>query len=450
MKARLAFAAAIAGLLVPAARAEEAPLPIDLPTTLALAGAESREVELARARIAESRAAHERTRARFFPWIEPSVAYRRHEGRLQDVVGTIIDTDRQAYDVGAALVAEVDLGRALYENLAARRRFRAAEASGEAVRRTTVARAGASYLELARAEAHLEVTREAVRIAVDYADQLDRAVAIGIAFRGDAQRAQVRVERNRRLDSNARLARRIAAARLAEQLGLDPTVDLRVAAPELDVWTLVDPRMPPAEAVRLALAQRPELRSASSALAAANADHAAARIGPWLPTLAGRASVFGLGGGQGDARGRFGDGYDYGLGLRWRIGPGGLFDASLADQSAAREQQVSIEGRRLRESITREVVEADARARALAEQREMAERMLDAAESALQLSRDRRAFGVGAVLETLAAEEELTRTRIEFVDLVADANAAQLELQRAIGAFPEPGADPAPGALPSP
>ena len=48
-----------------------------------------------------------------------------------------------------------------------------------------------------------------------------------------------------------------------------------------------------------------------------------------------------------------------------------------------------------------------------------------------------KAYGVGSVLETLAAEEDLTRARLDYVGLVAEANAAQLELQRAIGADPE-------------
>lgn len=413
------------------------PLPIDLPTTLALAGAESRDVELARARTAESRAIHERTRARFFPWIEPSIGYRRHEGRIQDVAGAIIATDRQAYDVGAALVAEVDLGEALYETLAAKQRVRAAEQAGEAARRTSVAGAAASYLELARAEASVLIAAESVRIAEDYAGQLARAVEIGIAFRGDAHRARARVERNLQLASRAAVERRVAAARLAERLSLDPTIDLRLATPELAIWELVDAQAGQEALVEAALAHRPELASLSAELRAATAEVDAARVGPWLPTLGARAGVYGLGGGEGDALGRFGDGQDYALGLRWRIGPGGLFDTGRHHEAAAREQQALIERRRLFEQIRREVVEARVRALALAEQREMAERMLEAAEATLRLSRDRRAFGVGAVLETLAAEEELTRARLDYVALVAEANAAQLELQRVVGVDPE-------------
>lgn len=413
-------------------------LPIDWPTALALAGGQGIEIERARLRTAESRALHEQTRARFFPWIEPAVGYRRHEGRLQDVVGEILDTDKQVYDVGAALVAEIDFGKALFENLAARRRLRAAEHASETQRRLSLARAGARYLELARAEGADQVARESVRIAEDYAGQLERAIAIGIAFQGDLQRARVRVERNKQLGSRAQVDRRVAAARLAETLDLDPAIDLRLATPELAVWELFDPHAhTETELLRLALERRPELKGATASLAAAQAEHDAARLGPWLPALAARANFYGLGGGENDALGRFGDGRDYGVGLRWRIGPGGLFDTSRSEGAAARAGLATLDRKEAALRIKTEVVLAFARARALTEQLSMAERMLEAAEETLRLSRERRAFGVGSVLETLAAEEELTRARLDFVGLVAEANAAQLELQRAVGEVPE-------------
>src|SRR4030095_16392063 len=43
--------------------------PIDLPTTLQLAGAQNLDVKIARERLAEARATHESAVAQFFPWI---------------------------------------------------------------------------------------------------------------------------------------------------------------------------------------------------------------------------------------------------------------------------------------------------------------------------------------------------------------------------------------------
>ena len=63
----------------------------------------------------------------------------------------------------------------------------------------------------------------------------------------------------------------------------------------------------------------------------------------------------------------------------------------------------------------------------------MSKRALDAAEQALKLSRERKEFGVGSVLETLQAEEDLTRARLEYLGLIAAANRAQVELRRVTG-----------------
>lgn len=427
------FAMSAFGLQVAIARAAEEILPIDLPTTLRLAGAESIEVQLTQARLEEAQGLREQARARFFPWIEPSVGYRRHEGRLQDVVGQIIDTEKQAYEIGATIVADVDLGQAIYASLAARRRVRSAEEMNEAQKRQSIADATAAYLELARARGAVEVASESVRIAEDYAGQLARAVEIGIAFKGDQHRAEGRVERNRQLLSATRAERRVAAARLAERLTLDPGVDLSPVDAELAPWDFVDADTPVASLIETALAQRPELRGAGARLEAAEAERDAATLGPMIPTIGARARFFGLGGGVGDGQGRFGDGQDYSVGLSWRLGPGGLFDTGRSGTASARERQASLEQQRAIDQVTREVVEAHAQANAFTEQWAMSKRALDASEQALKLSRDRKEFGVGSVLETLQAEEDLTRARLDYLGLVAAANRAQVELRRATG-----------------
>ena len=48
-------------------------------------------------------------------------------------------------------------------------------------------------------------------------------------------------------------------------------------------------------------------------------------------------------------------------------------------------------------------------------------------------SRNRKEFGVGAVLETIQAEQELTRTRLDHLRLVAEHNQAQYALRYALG-----------------
>lgn len=433
------LATLVGAALIPARGAEAAPVgvqPIDLATVLRLAGAESIEVRRAREQVAEARARHEEARMKFFPWLQPAIGYRRHDGRIQDVGGVVFDASKQSYSLGAGLNAQIELGEAIYSSLAAKQRALAAEHQSETQRQQTMLEAAVAYLELARGNGAVEVTREAVRIAEDYAGQVARAVAAGIAFQGDRFRATGRVEQNRQLQTRTEADRRVAAARLAEVLRLDPTVDLRPTEALLaPIESSPNSSEPPALdlLIRAARANRPELSSADALLAAAAAERKGVTIGPLIPTVTAQANFFGLGGGKNDEWGNFGDGQDYFVGLGWRIGPGGLFDRGRRRAATAREHQTEWLRQQWLEQVAREVVEAHTQLGAWRRQITLSEQTLEAAESTLRLAQDRRDFGVGAVLETLEAEADLTRARLDYLSVVTSANQARFELQRAVG-----------------
>ncbi len=62
-----------------------------------------------------------------------------------------------------------------------------------------------------------------------------------------------------------------------------------------------------------------------------------------------------------------------------------------------------------------------------------AERALTAAEATLRLTRERKEFAVGIVLENIQAEQELTRARNDYLGLIAEYNKAQYGLIKAVG-----------------
>ncbi|HKQ37254.1 MAG TPA: TolC family protein, partial [Verrucomicrobiae bacterium] len=194
---------------------------IDLPTVLRLAGAQSVDVQIARERLAEARANHEAALWQFFPWITPGAAYRAHDNAIQNVEGRIIDVNRDSYNLGGTILVQWDLGEAIYKRLASRQLAQAAEHGLEAQQQDIVLTAASGYFELARAEAVVGVNREAVRIAEDYAGQVDRAVEAGIAFKADAFRARTQLERNHLALRQASEQQRVAAARLAQVIRLD-------------------------------------------------------------------------------------------------------------------------------------------------------------------------------------------------------------------------------------
>lgn len=410
--------------------------PIDLATALRLAGANNLDVRIARERVAEAEANNLVALEQFFPYIAPGVSYRRHEGNIQTVEGRIIDADKELYTAGATATAQVDFGEALFRKLAARLAVDAAKHSAEAQRQESVLQAALGYFDLARARAAVGVAAEAVHIAEDYSGQVKQAVEVGLASKGDVYRAATQAERNRLALARARKEQRLAASHLAQVLHLDPAVTLLPEGGDLAPIQLVAADRPVDALIADALAARPELKQSTAQLEAARKSRQGAIYGPLIPTVGGQAFYGGLGGGIGNPGPReFDQSSDYSAGISWRIGPGGLFDTGRVRVNDARVRAGTLELERVREEVVRQVVDGHTRIHALAAEIGHARRAMEAAGQSLKLARERREFAVGAVLETIQAEQDLTGARLDFLNAVAEQNKAQYSLERARGAL---------------
>src|SRR5205823_3820591 len=117
--------------------------------------------------------------------------------------------------------------------------------------------------------------------------------------------------------------------------------------------------------------------------------------------------------------------------LGWRIGPGGLFDRGRINASESRLKSARLTSDKLLDEITRQVIENLAHAQSEADQVAIARKAIEAAAETLRLSQARKEFGVGAVLETIQAEQDLTRARLDYLSAVVEFNKAQYALQKA-------------------
>jgi len=409
------------------------PLPIDLPTALRLAGAQNLDVKIAQERLREAKANHQSAVAQFFPWVSPGITYRQHDDKIQDVQGNIIDVHKNSYAPGATVGVQLDLGDAMFKELASKQLAKAADHALEAQRQDTVLAAAQGYFELALAQGAVGVAGEAVRISSDYETQLGSAVEAGIAFKGDLLRARVQAERNRLALRQAKEQQRIAAARLAQVLHLDPAVELVPQESELVPLTLIETNTALDPLVSQTLASRPELKQSQSLTAAARDAKNGAAYGPLIPSLGAQGFWGGLGGGRDGISDTFGGQQDYLVGASWRIGPGGLFDFGRVRSTEARLKIAELSSAKLWDDITRQVVEAFTRWQSLADQLETGKRALAAAEEGLHLAQQRKEFAVGVVLETIQAEQDLTRARLDYLKAVAEFNKAQYALSKATG-----------------
>jgi outer membrane protein TolC len=405
---------------------------IDLPTVLRLAHAQNLDVRIARERLNEARANRDSATWAFFPWISPGAAFRRHEGRTQAVDGTMFDTNKQSYTVGGTITAQVYVGDALYKRLAAVQLFKAADHELESQRQEATTSAAQGYFELAKAKGLMGVLQEALKISQDYQKQVHEAVGAGVAFKGDELRVQTQTERTQISLRQASEQQRVAAARLAQVLHLDPKTDLTVEESDLVPLALFKGDSLDS-LVQQALRARPELKYSEALVAAARETKNGAIYGPLIPTVGAQAFGGGLGGGPDGSTGNFGSSEDYYVGVGWKIGPGGLFDFSRVNSSKARWEASKLIGQKLKDQVIEQVVESYTRVQSMRDQIEGTRHNLATASETLRLTRERKEFGVGVVLEDIQAQQELTRARSDYINAVAEFNKAQYGLARAVG-----------------
>jgi len=419
------------GLWACGARGAETTL--DLATAFRLAGAKNLAIQMARERLNEAQSRLQQQREQFFPWIAPGIGYRRHDGNLQDIVGEVFDVSKQSGTAAVALQMQVDLGETYYRVLASKQAVMASEADADVRRRETLLAVAMAYTELSRALATVTAAEEAVTLSRQTARQVEEAVAAGLAFAGDAQRALVQSGRAEAEHTEARLAARLASTRLARLLRLPPDQPLQPELNEFLPWVVVPTNQPLATLVASALTKRPELRRAGAVLAGMRARWDEAVKGPWWPTLGAQAGVGLLAGGPNDQFGNGGDFGDYSAGVSWRIGPGGIGDRARRRTADARVRIAEMESEDLQDRITSEVVELRARAEFAVEQVAIASRNLVSARRLHELTQGRKEFGIGAILEAVDAERELTRARTEQLRAIASHNGCQWEFWYVIG-----------------
>jgi outer membrane protein TolC len=413
-------------------------LTIDLPSALRLAGARNLDVQLAREKFAEASAEEESAIERFFPWIAPGVTYRRHDNLIQNTEGVIEEVHKQSYAPGSTIAAQTDIGDAIFKSLEAHQLTKAARHGLDAQQQETILTAARGYFDLAAAHEAVGVAREALRASTDYAAEIDRAVNAGIAFKGDALRVKVQQQRDeialRRAEENMRLA----SAKLVQILHLDPTVELMPRDASVVPLSIVSTKKPLGDLISQALAARPEAQQSAAFLGAAQYAKNAAIYGPLIPSVGGQAFFGGLGGGKDSQTGDFGESEDYVALLAWRVGPGGLFDFGNIHARQAGVRSAAFTADKVSDQIAEEVVANQARVQSLADQIATAKRSLSDAEEALRLGQERKEFGVGVVLETILAQQELSRVRNDYLNIVTDYNKTQYTLLRALGRLAAP------------
>ncbi len=437
-------AAAAAALLLGSAlsQAEEPPAPpsgtvqqIDLATALRLAGLNNLDLALVRTAEQQAAAANDAATLRFVPSVTVGETFAHRSGADQQTSGAMLEVDKSLYRRGATVGLSLELGDAIFSKLAARQLQAAAAQDVESQHNDTLLAAAGAYFDLVNAVAERDIAAEAVQISKQYQSELERAVGIGLTNRSEALRVAVQTQQAEVTLRGAEAQVRTSGARLDTVLRLDPAIVLAPAERLVVPPTLVTLDTPLTRLLETALRQRPELKASAAAVDAAEKQRTGAKYGPLIPSL-GAVALYGQArGGPSGLLDTYRATHDYAVGLSWRLGPGGLFDFSRTEAADARLSRQRFVDEKLRESIREQVVSAFTSAQAAQEQMRLAGHGVELARRSLQLTLQRREFGVYAVTEVIQAQQDFTRARSSYATALVRYAKAQYALARAVGSI---------------
>jgi outer membrane protein TolC len=409
-------------------------VPIDLETTLRIAGASAPELERARARLQHLRAQADRAGLMLLPGLSLGARGQREEGRIVSSTGDV-PSDRSFWfaEAGVALHYLLNPLEAWFDRIAALRAAEAETAATEVTRQEAERRAAGIYVELQVAHARATLARTAQRAAQEHAALLRQRIGAGLLAPSAVADAALVAARRERERAHAEAGARQASVRLAEVLRLDPLVTLVPRGP-MRPFALVDPDAPVETLLSWALRDRQELRVAAGDLASSDAAVSAAGWGAFGPTLALSAFAGGAGRLAGSPFLLGPEGFDQrttlAFGLVETISGETLGNLGIrhAELSAA-ELEVTLAAESVRAQLVaawtacRDALVACASARAEV----LAARSAQAAASQLL------AAGLQSGVELLVRTEALAQARLAEVEALGAWNRAQVELLFALG-----------------
>jgi outer membrane protein TolC len=433
---------------VPSAADQGKPLPINLPTALALSGANPIDVQLAGERLQAAAAALDRANVLWLPSISLGVDYFRHDGQIQDVAGTVFTTSRSSLLLGGGPNAVFSVGDAIYAPLVARQVVQARQAEAQVARNDTTLRVAVAYFTVQQARGEVAGAIESLRRAEEL---VSLAKKLGdFAPSVEVNRARVEAARRRQAVETAYDRWQEAAAELTRILRLEPGTLVEPAEePALKV-ELIDPKATTDQLITIALTNRPELAAHQAIIQAAIARVQQESVRPFIPTVALRgvgSQVPGLaggyfGGGINDDLSNFGPRFSVDLQAVWELQNLGLGNRALIREREAESRQALLQLIRAQDSVTAEVVQAHSRVKRAANRlTSAAEAVADAAETAdknLKGLIPGKRVGDQLVLlfrpqEAVAAVAALDLAYRDYYQTVADHNRAQYQLYRALG-----------------
>ncbi|MFP6674940.1 MAG: TolC family protein [Pirellulaceae bacterium] len=423
--------------------------PIDLPTALQLAGANSLQVALASERIDAAYTRVDQAEVSWLPSVRLGFVYNRHNGRLQAAKGEVIESTRGSFFTGGGLgtgnapltggsggpprmMVDLSLAEVFFEPLAARRMVDVVVADHTAVFNQTLLNAAHGYLRFVAAQATLNTMSEIRRDFENLVKLTEIYAQAGAAKKADVQRAKADLAFWNHTEFRREEEFHVAGVELARVLRLEPDTVLTAGEDQLLSWHFFGDKSPQ-ELMAQAIAARPELSRAFAKTRATTAEVAREYWRPYLPHLVVGFSGGVFGGEAGSQWKQVSDRTDVDLGAVWEFENLGLGNYTRRQLAANRHRQARLEADIERDHIAAQVVAAHHRCRVRQKAIAAAETRLETATKSMDAALLGIREGVQLPLEAQQSVTDVANARLAYVQAIADYNAAQIELLYAVG-----------------
>jgi outer membrane protein TolC len=419
---------------------------IDLATALMLTTGQNPQVAFARARIEEALAQIDRANALKLPSIRAGVNYNKHEGRIQDVAGTVIETSRGSYysglganAVGAGspavpgIVSQFHVADAIFQPRIAQRTACARQAGTNAVIHDQLLATALAYNELLRSEQELSVSNEIVRRASELERTTYEFAKAGEGLYSDHDRARTEKALRRSEQVRAEETVEVASARLAELIRWDSSQRLVPTEHQLIPIHLVSLDSSSSDRIAQGLSMRPELAESRHLVGEAIERLKRERNAPLVPSILLAASYGGLGGGLGSNLSNYGDRLDADAVAFWELRQLGRGEHAARREASSRLAQARTRELAVMDRIAREIIEASSQVQNRRKQIDISHQAIEAAQESYERNWTRIRNGQGLPIEVLQSLQALALSEREYVKVVAEYNSAQFTLQRSLG-----------------
>jgi outer membrane protein TolC len=445
---------------------EPAKLAIDLPYALRLVNAANPTIAISRERLEQANARLQQAHAAFLPdvWVGGNPdnytflpTFYHHGGNIQNASGDVFSVTKNFVSVPAGGGINYKLADVLFAPRIARDLIAAEQARVRIVRDDVQLDVALTYLDLLRAYGALAVNAETIDKAtqmVRYAEDAERAGLGKTTADANRARTELEIRRQERLDLEGQAA--VVAARLAQLLLLEPSVDLVPADRKVVPITLVptDPSLE--DLIAVGLMNRPEMAESRALVAAALTRWRQDRRRPLLPTLSVVYYNAQFGGGSDIANSpaihNMGGRDDFMAQAAWELKGAGLGDYARARESRSRYNEATLHVIESQAMVAAQITGAAKVARVRQQSLESAQEAVRQAED-MWTRLSKAAFGLAGgarrydPLEPLIALQQLDRARTLYLDAVLNYNRQQFRLYWALGQPPE-AALPSATALP--